>query len=259
MRHLKTVGLTAIAMFLLFGCNKEKQPEGTLEIKCINPLATVVKSAGVQVKSALANPDLEGDTTVTLMTSMKIGIVDVWVSQDEVQAGQPDNLKWIRLTGKSNHELKLFEKYTFPPVDLPAGEYKSIKVVFRNIFYRYCQSVSDPKKAWEILETMGSWGDACDPNDDSLAQPDYFSTGGNFGVVDGKFKLMSSGEKVGGFTIEEGKKSTIAWRLGAGVNATCINYLIDRNGNLKWDCGIDKIEDECPPEVEYMWDFVVMD
>jgi hypothetical protein len=32
---------------------------------------------------------------------------------------------------------------------------------------------------------------------------------------------------------------------------------MDENGNLEWDCGVDYIDIECPPEVEYMWDFVV--
>jgi len=71
------------------------------------------------------------------------------------------------------------------------------------------------------------------------------------------FELASSGEKIGGFNIEADKTAIVTWRLGAGVNTPCTTYLIDENNNLEWDCGTDRMEFECPPEVEYMWDFVV--
>jgi hypothetical protein len=71
------------------------------------------------------------------------------------------------------------------------------------------------------------------------------------------FVLAASGEKVGGFTVQSGKKAMITWRLGAGVTETCTNYLIDKNGNREWDCGVDDIKIECPPSVQYMWDFLV--
>jgi len=212
-----------------------------------------------QAKANDGNPKLVDEITETIMTSMKLGIGDVWVSQGVVREGEPDNLEWIKLTKDTNYELKLFEDYTFPAVELPAGEYKSIKIKFRNIFYRHCKLISDPNVVYELLETMGSSTDPCDPADTSWAPDDYFSTGGNFSLVDGKFKLGSAKEKVGGFTIKSGKTAKILWRLGGGVVATCVNKLIDINGNLEWDCDIDDIDIECTPEVEYMWDFVVQE
>lgn len=249
--------MVILAILVFAGCQKDQQGAGSLDIKCFNPMATSTKSTPTQLKSTLANPALEGEITETVMTSLKLGIVEMWASQDEVKAGEPDNLKWVKLMVNPDAGLKLFEEITIPESELPAGEYKSLKIVFRNNFFRYCRAASDPAKIYEILETMGSYSDPCDPNDLSLARPSFFSTGGSFSLDDDKFKLSSEGEKVAGFTIEEGKKSTLTWRLGAGTEAVCINYLVDRNANLQWDCGTDKVEIECPPEVKYMWDFVV--
>jgi len=230
---------------------------GFLEIRCFNPLVSTPKSDIKMLKSDFLNPQLVGDTTETIMISMKFGIGDVWVSQDEVKAGEPDNLKWVKLTTTTNTELKLFEDYSFPAVEIPAGTYKSIKITFRNILYRIVELSSDSSVKYELLETMGSTFDPCDSNDESWTQANYFSTDGNHRLENEVFVLAASGEKVGGFTVQSGKKAMITWRLGAGVTETCTNYLIDKNGNREWDCGVDDIKIECPPSVQYMWDFLV--
>lgn len=210
------------------------------------------------MKSEATNPALIGDTTETYMTSIKFYIGDVWISQDEVKAGDPDELEWIRLTSYTNTENKLFEDYSFSAVEIPAGTYQSIKITFRNVFYRYTQLISDPTITYELLETMGSWTDPCNENDTTWARTNYFGSDGNHIMNDGDvFELVSEGEKLGGFSIEPSKTAVVSWRLGAGATEPCVNYLIDENGNRQWDCGIDYIEDECPPEMEYMWDFVV--
>jgi hypothetical protein len=173
-------------------------------------------------------------------------------------SGQPDNNDWIRLTSFTNTDHKLFEDYSFSKAEVPAGTYKSIKLTFRNIFYRYAQLVSDPAISYELLETMGSWTEPCNENDTTWAKTNYFGFDGNHILNDiGIFELVSEGEKLGGFTIEAGKTAVVSWRLGAGVTEPCISYLIDENANLEWDCGIDRMDFECPPEAIYMWDFVV--
>ncbi len=183
---------------------------------------------------------------------------DVWVSTGEVKAGQANDMEWIRLTNVTNTDQKLFEDYSFSKIELPAGTYKSIKLTFRNVFYRYAQLVSNPEISYELLETMGSWTSPCDENDTTWARTNYFGFDGNHILNDnGTFELVSEGEKLGGFTIEAGKTAIVSWRLGAGATQPCITYLIDENNNLEWDCGVDRMEFECPPEVEYMWDFVV--
>ncbi len=258
----KTIIIALFSALLLFtGCEKDSSEtqQGSLEIRCINPITSNIKdnSQILKVKSRLSNSQLVGDTTETIMISMKIGIGDVWVSQDEVKVGEPDNLTWVKLTKKTNTELKLFEDYTFPATEIPVGTYKSIKITLKNNYYRVLQLSSDPTVIYEILETMGSSSDPCDPNDESWARVNYFSTDGNHYLIDGEFKMAAPGEKVGGFTIQSDKKAILTWRLGAGATETCTNYIIDTNGNREWDCGIDDIDIECPPSVQQMWDFVV--
>lgn len=240
-------------------CNKDDNSKktGELKFKTLNPLTDLVKSDHL-MKSGFSNPPLVGDTTVTIMTSLKLCIGDVWVSQGEVKAGNTDNLEWIKLTDVTNRDLKLFEDYVFSPSDLPVGTYRSIKISFRNIFYRFTELTDNPLIHYELLETMGSSMAPCDENDTSWVKPNYFSAGGNHKLNDnGIFELVSSGEKIGGFTIEENKTAVVSWRLGAGVEEPCTNFLIDANGNRNWDCGTDDLKIDCPPQMEFMWDFIV--
>jgi hypothetical protein len=251
------------ALFLVPGCNKDGDKTGFLEFRTLNPMASEQKSS-MSILSTTANPPLVGDTTSTITTSLNLCIGDVWVSQGEVMAGIPDNLEWIRLTGTTNKESKLFEDYTFTAVEIPEGKYKSIKITFRNIFYRYAQLISNPSITYDLLETMGEWitTTPCDENDTTWAKTNYFSANGNhhltvLNLTDTLFTLVTNGEKLDGFTIEAGKTAVVSWRLGAGATEPCTTFLIDNNKNLEWDCGIDQMDFDCPPEVEYMWDFIV--
>jgi len=263
MKTMKIIGTMLCASILFTSCEKDDDTEnasstkGLIEFKCINPVSSNLKSVSTQ-KSISSNPLLEGDTTETYFIGMKITIGDVWVSQGEVKVGGSDNMEWIRLTAITNIDPKLFEDYTFPAKEIPVGNYKSVKITFRNIFYRHVQLISDPLIKYELLETMGSWTTPCDPTDTTWAVTNYFGPDGNHKLdQNGVFELVSQGEKIGGFNIESDKKTNIAWRLYAGVTTPCTNYLIDENSNLQWDCGVDRLEEECPPELEYMWDFVV--
>jgi len=250
------------ALIIIVGCSIDNEEDneinGLLQFRTLNPWATSIqKNAGV-LKFMASNPALVGDTTVTYMTSLNLCIGDVWVSQGEVKAGDPDTLEWIGLTNVTNRELKLFEDYVFNEVELPVGTYKSIKMSLKNIFYRHTELVSDPTVKYELLETMGSSFDSCDENDTTWAKTSYFGPGGCHKLTDDDvFEVVAPGETIGGFSIETGKTAIVSWRLGAGVTEPCINYLFDLNGNREWDCGIDDLEDECPPEMEDMWDFVV--
>ncbi|MBN2484341.1 MAG: hypothetical protein JXB34_00060 [Bacteroidales bacterium] len=181
-------------------------------------MATTGTKSTTSTEIGTENPPLTGDTTITINTSMRVCIGDVWVSQDEVKAGNPDNLEWIRLTNETNRELKLIEDYTFDPKTLPVGTYTSIKMSLRNIFYRYVELDKDNSVKYELPETMGSWFDACNENDTSWVKPDYFSTDGNHKLNDnGVFEVSAAGEKIAGFTVDEGKTVIVTWRFGAGA------------------------------------------
>jgi len=255
--------LAIMGIFLMFtsGCVRDNKDDetpktGVLKFQTLNSFKSPQRGT-VYVKSTQENPPLTGDTTETLLTSMRTGLGDIWVSQGEVKAGKPDNLEWIRLTSVTNKELKLFEEYQIDPKELPVGVYKSIKISLRNIWYRHTELVSDPSVKYELLETMVSYFDPCDENDTSWVEPNYFSIDGNHRLnVDGVFELVGPDEKVGLFTIEAGKTAIVSWRYGAGATKACTSYLIDVNGNREWDCGTDYIITECPPDYKY-FDFII--
>jgi len=262
MRTTTLISALLCAGLFIFSCDTvesdvELESKGMLEFKTSNSITSAGGSNSL-LKFILTNPPLVGDTTITNTTSLKLCVGDVWVSQGEVKDGETDNMVWIRLTRTTNKNAKLFEDYSFTATEIPIGSYKSMKITFRNVFYRYAQLVSDPTVAYELLETMGSWTTPCDVNDTSWARTNYFGPDGNHILNDNQiFEMVSSGEKIGGFTIEPDKAAIVTWRLFAGITTPCITYLIDENSNLAWDCGIDRMDEECPPEMKYMWDFVV--
>jgi len=261
MKTMKIISTILCIGILFSSCKKDDdsnniETQGLLQFNTSNPLNSG-NTTTFPLKSISTNPPLIGDTTITYTTSLKLCVGDVWVSQGIVRDGEPNNMDWIRITNSTNTELKLFEDYSFSVIKIPAGSYKSVKITFRNVFYRYAQLVSDPSVAYELLETMGSWTSLCDVNDTTWVQANYFGPGGNHHLLNGIFESVSSGEKLGGFSIEADKTAMVTWRLYAGATTPCTTYLIDENSNLEWDCGIDRMEFDCPPELEYMWDFVV--
>lgn len=255
------IGVLLFVIIIITACDNDNNDDtsekmGMLKFKTLNPIVSV-KDA-IFPKSTPSNPPLVGDTTATNTTSFLLCVGDVWVSQGEVKDGEPDDLDWVRITSITNTETALFEDISFPEIELPQGTYRSIKIIFRNVFYRYCQLISDPAVAYELLETMGSYEDPCNENDSSWAETNYFGPDGNHILnADNLFELEVPGEKIAGFYIEENKTAVVSWRLGAGATEPCTTYLIDNNGNRVWDCGIDEMEFECPPENIYMWDFVI--
>lgn len=256
MKTMKII-CTLLCFGILFSaCKKENDTEGVLEFRTSNPMSLNNKKS-TPLKSTLVNPPLTGDTTLTHTISLKLTIGDVWVSQGVVSDGAVDDLQWVRLTSATNTVAKLFEDYTFSAMQIPAGTYQSIKITFRNVFYRHAQLVSDPTVKYELLETMGSWTSPCDANDTTWAATNYFGPDGNHILnSSGLFELVSEGEKIAGFTVEANKKAIVTWRLYAGATTPCVNSLIDMNNNLQWDCGIDRMDEVCPPELVYMWDFL---
>ncbi|MDA3942915.1 MAG: hypothetical protein PF694_05180 [Bacteroidetes bacterium] len=213
------------------------------------------KSSGA-LKSTTDNPDLTGSTTRVYWTSVKICIGDFWVSKDVVSEGiDPDSLTWVRLKATTNQERKLISDYIFDEVELEAGEYKSVKMTFKNTFYRYVQLVSDPSLNYEIFETMGSWTDECDVNDETFVEPQYFGQDNSYRTNSEGLLVYEDETTIAPFRIDAGKQTLLNWQFG-GSATDCILQLIDEDNNLRWDCGIDRInDDECA--WEYMFSFGV--
>ena len=157
------------------------------------------------------------------------------------------------LTEVTNTQLLTWENYSFAPIEVPVGVYRSIKISLKNIFYWQTELSTNSNVKYELLQTMGSSFDPCNENDTSWIKPNYFSTAGNHKLNDsGIFELVAPGEKVDGFTIEAGETAIVNWRW---LMSGCIANLLDLNQNLIFDCGIDDIDMTCPNE--YMFDFVV--
>jgi len=229
--------------------------ELTRQKKTSIALVMVIFSNEVKFGKKKSNPDLTGDQTVTKTISLNLCVGDVWVSKNEVKAGQPDIAEdWVRLTSVTNREHLLFEDYSFPEIEIPIGEYKSVRLSLKNVFYHYAVLLSDSTVSYELLETMGSYEDPCDLNDTSWidSNTNYFSADGNHRLVNGIFQLDVAGEKLTGFNITDNQNAAVTWRLGAGLDEPCTTTLHDVNGNRKWDCGIDTMSFWCPPEVKYM-------
>ena len=262
MKTIKIINILilTVSMLMLSGCDKDTgNQNGTLVFKMINPIANLYKSASL-TKADLRNTALTGDITEVITVSLKACVGDVWVSTGTVAHGQPNNLEWIKITSVTNNERKLFEDYmTFSTTYIPAGVYKSIKVTLKNHFYRYAVLKSNHAVKYEFLETMGSYLDPsyCNDTDESWASTNYFGPGGNHIDENGIFKLVSAGEKLGGFTIEKGATVTLSWRMGGGTTDVCTTLITDVNHNRRWDCGVDTMDFDCPPTVTVMWDFVV--
>lgn len=259
MKPLSFTMIFLLLMLIFADCSKESSKTGVLKFKTSNPLVSGQKATNQSAIYGMGadNPPLTGQTTACRTVSLRLTVGDVWISKGEVKVGQPDNLEWVRVTKSTNTQAKLFEDISFDEVELPEGTYKSIKITFKNIFYRYCTLVSNPLVTYEFLETMGSYSATCDPNDQSWAKTNYFGPEGNHYLgADGKFAMAAQGEKVAPVVVESGKVAVVTWRMGAGATVPCTTYIIDANNNRQWDCGTDSMDFECPPEVKYMWDFI---
>ncbi len=240
-----------IASLMLVSCEKENDKTGKLIFKGVKtvPNQETLKSSRMSIK---ASP------TVMVTDNMKATIMELWVSQGVVEVGKPDDLKWFKIG--ENNTMKFIDEYQFTVDDLPVGVYRSIKMTLKNIWYRYAYPLSDPTQKIEMKQTMGSDSDPCD-DEDKVVPTNYFSYGGNHNLVGGVFKVVSEGEKVGGFEIKEGKITTVYMKLnGAGGDgiAPCTFDWLDVNSNGVWDCGVDQLENfDCPPEVQTMFDFII--
>lgn len=260
MRTKTFISLILCIGLLFSACKKDGDSEdnanskGFIEFKTSNPMAIAYSPS--HLKSIFANPALTGDTTTTYTTNLLLCIGDVWVSQGEVKAGETDNLEWIKLTSVTNTSLKLFENYSFNSMEIPAGNYKSVKITFKSVFYRYVQLASNLSVSYQLLETMSDWTTPCSEAGYSWIT-NYFGPGGNHSLnSNNQFKLEASGETIGGFKIEANKTAVVSWRLFGGATSPCITYLFDNNKNLEWDCGTDSMDFDCSGIVN-MWDFLV--
>jgi hypothetical protein len=191
--------------------------------------------------------------------NLKLTVTEIWISKDEFKAGGKDNLTWIKIG--ENDELKNFDEYTFTAEDIPAGVYKSIKITFKNIFYRLAAYQSDISNIITMKERMGDWiGDCTD--EEALAPTNYFNSSGNHNLSGENFIAVNPNEKLTGFEIKPGKITKLYWKLGderPWDPYVCTFEWIDENNNGIWDCGVDRMDNfncNMNPPLETMWIFI---
>ncbi|MDO9512385.1 MAG: hypothetical protein Q7J34_11545 [Bacteroidales bacterium] len=240
-------------ILLVSSCGKDEIKTGKLIFTAVKTMPA--KKSIQNINETTTNNFKDG--TITMHTiNLKLTVTEIWVSQGEVTEGSPNNLIW-HLIGQNN-DLKYFDEYAFTVDALPAGVYKSIKMVFKNIWYRVAVLQSDTSEVMELRENMGT----SDCSYEGTIPASFFSTGGNYKINEnGKFYLTSSGEKVGGFEIQENKIAKVYWKLGGTSNipiTACTFDWVDVNNNGVWDCGTDRTDNfNCPPGVDVMWGFIV--
>lgn len=250
---MKKIGLLFLTgiLFISVSCNKSEEDTGNLVFKGVAHLEAAPPSDAKSARAAFAD-----DPPVHTMhtANMKFDVAEIWVSQDLVEDGVENDFKW-HLIG-SNEGLKTVDEYSFSAADLPVGEYRSLKMVFRNRVIRIAVYADDLTRSVEMAGSLNEQSG----EDDTLIT-NYFSLNGNFSLSENKFKLASPGEKISGFTIRSGETTTVAWRLGGPDSkiTDCTFDWADTNGNGEWDPGEDEIGNyECTKDMP-MFSFSIED
>ncbi|HOF21810.1 MAG TPA: hypothetical protein PLO24_11180 [Bacteroidales bacterium] len=249
---MKKIGLLFLTAILIItvSCSKSDGDTGILEFKGLKAFQeTSHKSSEKSARAAFA----DGPQTHKMHTAdMKFDIAEIWVSQDMVEDNIKDNLTW-HLIGR-NKGIKSCEDYSFSASKLPVGEYKSIKMVFRNRIIRIAVYADNFSKSVEMNSSL----DEESEGDDSFIT-EYFCPNGSFILSGGMIKLMSTGEKISGFTIRSGEKTILSWKLGGPDSkiTDCSFDWVDTNGNGQWEWDSDEItNDHCSVEMP-MFSFIV--
>jgi len=223
----------SICAIVVCSCTKKTTDPGTLVFKGVEPFPTSKSSETNLVKSSLA----KSNTHIMHTANYKGFITEISVSQGLVAEDVPDDFQWYKI-GESN-ELKLFEEYLFTANNLPAGDYKSLKFVMKNIMSRIAVYQSDITTSVEMPGSI----DENNCGDETIITQ-YFSKNGNHSLDNGVFRLDSEGENIRGFKIKPNEVTTIFWKLGGPFSkiTDCTFDWVDVNGNDAWDCGLDRTE-----------------
>ena len=211
------------------------------------------KNMGLSVR-CVKDTEAEGLGTLMYNTGIEFDIHEMWISTGLVTDGGNDNFEWHLIGGGQG--LIPMEDHEFIANDLPEGDYKSIKIVFRNRIIRHAVFVSDTTQKIEMASSLteGDFGDT------SLVI-NYFSSNGSFMSSDGTFELMSTGENMPSFTIHADKTTWIYWK-GGGYESEWTDFTFqwhDYDGNGLWTPGIDLVNNFEGPEDIPMWTFMVVE
>jgi uncharacterized protein (TIGR02145 family) len=250
--NLKIQNFMLMYIFLfLFGCNNDDDKEyGTLVFKGMSEIPELKSEKFCDEElSQFAN-----SSYVMHTTDLFVNIAEIWASQELVAEGLEDNFTWY-LIGASD-QLQSVSNYLFTTDHLPVGDYKSLKMVFRNEVIRKTVYQSDHNKS---VDMQGSLNEAACGTNDFIVQ--YFSKKGNHSLKGSKFHCDSGGENIRGFTIKPNETTTVYWQLGSpGFQFTdCWFTWFDNNNNQVYDCGTDQLDGFDCSTSGPMWTFGVDD
>jgi hypothetical protein len=235
---MKTTRLSLLilfsALFLISACKKDDNDDNT------NP------TGNLQMKFSWysSKGDVKGDTNTCDLIDIKGTLLEIAVSKDAIVDGQPDNLNWTTIYTTSSSMY--FTERQCPVVSLPAGNYKSIKIVQKNAINWKCIFNTDTLE-FEDLNNSSL------PADTTIPANYFYSDGLHELDASGNFFMHQSEEKLGGFEILDGQTTNLSWRM----NIIHLDW-IDTNTNGIWDTGIDGLDNwQLPPGVTTMFDFIV--
>lgn len=245
------ISTTFLLVLFLTSCNKDKDKEyGTLVFKGVSEIPDL-KSEEFCDDELSQSPN---STNTMHTTDLFVNIAEIWASQGEVAEGLADNFTWHKI-GEGN-DLKSVSQYLFTYDLLPVGEYKSLKILFRNHIIRKTVYKSDYNRSVDMEGSLDESGCA---SEDIRAQ--YFSKNGNHSLQGNTFHCDSRGENIRGFKIKPNETTTVYWQLGSpGFQFTDCNFKwYDENDNQIYDCGTDHVDGFSCSKEGPMWTFGVDD
>lgn len=247
-QHL--IPATILLAVLLASCDKDDQEYGTLVFRGVSELPDLKSEAFCQEEYT----QTPNSSYLMHTTDLFVNIKEIWASQDLVSEGLSDDFTWY-LIGTAD-QLQSVSQYLFTSDHLPVGDYKSLKMVFRNEIIRKTVYQSDHNRS---VDMQGSLNEAACGNSDLIVQ--YFSKNGNHSLRNGVFHCDAGGENIRGFKIKANETTTVYWQLGSpGFHFTdCWFTWNDSNGNQVYDCGTDQLGGFDCSIAGPMWSFGVDD
>jgi len=241
-----------LAIFLLFSCDLFNSGDtGMLVFKGVQNLPPQITAKRSELSTAL----IPGENTHTMYSrDMKFNVYEIYISQALVDTGFSDLFQWYKIG--ENTGLKSIHEYEMQADDLPAGEYQSLKIIFRNEVLRCAVYVNDTSNVVLMPSSLSESGSG-----DSSFVINYFAAGGSYFHTDEGFRLMSEGENLQGFSINTNRITRLYWLLG-GLNSTWTDFTFswhDNDGDSLWTPGTDHVDNFQGPADVPMWTFVAVE
>lgn len=252
--QLSSFVLFLAVLALLNSCNKENDKEtGTIEFIGVS----AGNSISMAQSKSLLDPETSTQTHTMHTLDLHVNISEIWVSQEQVIAGETDNYTWYRI-GEGQNELKSLGAYHFVSDHLPVGTYKSVKIAFVNQVNRIAVYYNNQQKEVEMKASLKE--NKCG---NSEIVYNYFSMKGSMESQGSgtKLSMMDSGETVRGFKVKANEVSKLYFKMGwDNYQLTdCAFSWDDQNNNGSFECDVDFVYDFDCIEKGPMWSLSVDD